>query len=659
MMKNFGCVGNSFFSYPGRRMSMKVPAPHNLRNPAGCFSSRRKHKEVVLRFIQNDYGNRFGSRIVRGCATVVAGIVAVTTMMAGGLVTAAYAEPVRNNAMETETRADSKHFMVYYRAWRDITMKGVNTDLPDDNWISMYDIPYGIDVVNVFSYVPSGQEEQAQPFYDKLKAEYAPYLHGRGIKLVRGLDYRSVMVDGFKKWISEQNKTVETASDADYDAYADHVIATYMTSIGLDGLDIDMETRPDNADVAISDKVITSLSKRIGPKSSNPQGTMFLYDTNGSYTKPFENVAGCFDYVAYQQYGSDSKRTASASSDYAPYVDPGKFVPGLTFPEEGDMNNRWYDATEPYLDSHIYDVASYSYQNNLGGMFLYALDRDGRTYSDDDLNHIKPSNLIWTKTAIAESQGMALESAKSAAKHFLNRMQYLKEVPSDIRQSVDDGTTLYDVNKAVLGGSWNKGFSNTYDPTLELSLTKIDSSALETGIAKADGLLADSGLSQELTAQLQKSRDDAVSGLTGKSYTAKDVEGWRADLQTAIDAIPLKPDLTTLQGLADKVGALKESDYTADSWKQLSDALQSANVVLADGNATQQQVDDASNKLRDAIGALKNNEPKKDDPGKEEPKKGERLSDTGSTVVGVFALAVLMAVAGVGVSWLNRRRSLQ
>lgn len=50
----------------------------------------------------------------------------------------------------------NKHFMVYYRAWRDVTMKGVNTDLPDDNWIFMYDIPYGIDVVNVFSYVPSG-----------------------------------------------------------------------------------------------------------------------------------------------------------------------------------------------------------------------------------------------------------------------------------------------------------------------------------------------------------------------------------------------------------------------------------------------------------------------------------------------------------------------
>ena len=33
----------------------------------------------------------------------------------------------------------------------------------------MHDIPYGIDIVNVFSYVPKGQEALAQPFYDTLK----------------------------------------------------------------------------------------------------------------------------------------------------------------------------------------------------------------------------------------------------------------------------------------------------------------------------------------------------------------------------------------------------------------------------------------------------------------------------------------------------------
>lgn len=49
-----------------------------------------------------------------------------------------------------EEQMTNKNFLVYYRAWRDVEMKGVNTSLPDENWISMSDIPYGINIVNVF-----------------------------------------------------------------------------------------------------------------------------------------------------------------------------------------------------------------------------------------------------------------------------------------------------------------------------------------------------------------------------------------------------------------------------------------------------------------------------------------------------------------------------
>ena len=480
-------------------------------------------------------GSEGRSSIGRRLAAVAAGVVATALMLGCSLAmgTVANAQEGDSPVAASQEGNGNKHFMVYYRAWRDVTMKGVNTDLPDDNWISMYDIPYGIDVVNVFSYVPSGQEAAAQPFYDKLKSDYAPYLHARGIKLVRGLDYSGVMVDGFKTWIAQQGKNVDSATESDYDAYADHVIETYMTSVGLDGLDIDMETFPDAAQVAISDQVITALAKRIGPKSDNPEGTMFLYDTNGSYTAPFANVADCFDYVAYQQYGSDSNRTAKAAATYEQFIDSAKFVPGLTFPEEGDINNRWNDATEPYLDSHFYDVASYSYEHNLGGMFVYALDRDGRTYSDDDLTHIKPSNLIWTKTAIAQSQGMSLENAKQAASHFLDRMSYTKDVPAETLQAVAAATNLYEVNKAVLGADWNDGYSNTYDPTLELSLTSIDTTVLTNAIDKADALLADGVTDADI---LTEARNAVVAGLAGKAYTEADVASWTASLNTAITA---------------------------------------------------------------------------------------------------------------------------
>lgn len=562
-----------------------------------------------MRFAQGS-GER--SPIRQRLVAAAAGVMAAALVIGGALATstATYADEGGTPATAVVEQGAKKHFMVYYRAWRDVTMKGVNTDLPDDNWISMYDIPYGVDVVNVFSYVPQGQEAAAQPFYDKLKSDYAPYLHSRGIKLVRGLDYNGVMVKGFRTWIAEQGKTVEGATETDYDAYADHVIETYMTSVGLDGLDIDMETYPDEADVAISDRVITSLAKRIGPKSSDPDGTMFLYDTNGSYTAPFENVADCFDYVAYQQYGSDSTRTARAAATYEQFIDSTKFVPGLTFPEEGDMNNRWHDATEPYLDSHFYDVASYSYQNNLGGMFVYALDRDGRTYSDDDLTHIKPSNLIWTKTAIAESQGMTLENAKKAASHFLDRMAYAQNVPTETRQAIVDATNLYEVNKAVLGGDWNQGFSNTYDPTLELSLTAIDTAPLTDAIAKADELIASGKVQGDLLEAVRTAKDTAVAGLTGKLYTADEAGVWTDALSAAIKAAtPTDPDPETKPEpeQPDKEEAKPDSGSKPSAGKD--DATQSGS-----------------------------------------------LSDTGSPVVGAAIVAVMLVLAGVSALAVRRRR---
>ena len=483
-----------------------------------------------------------GTTVKRRIAAIAAGI-ATAAMALGGVVApsaTAYADEFAAADVSSVTNPDGRHFMVYYRAWRDVTMKGVNTDLPDENWISMYDIPYGVDVVNVFSYVPAGQEEQAQPFYDKLKAEYAPYLHSRGIKLVRGINYEQVTVEGFRDYMADLGKSVDDATDADYDAYAFEIIGEYMTSVGLDGLDIDMETYPTDADVAISDNVIRALSKHIGPKSDNPDGTMFLYDTNGSNTKPFANVADCFDYVAYQQYGSNAERTDNAFGDYAPHIGS-EFVPGLTFPEEGDMNNRWYDASEPYEESNFYQVASYVNEHKLGGMFVYALDRDGRNY-EEDLTRIVPSNLLWTKTAIAESQGMPLDRAKAAANHYIDRMSLRQSTVRDAavsadaaRAAVEQSTNLYEVNKAVLGGDYDEGFSNTYDPTLEAGLLDIDTAELEELITEAGTVLEADATSADIKAAVRAARDAAIDGLTGKTYTAEQVESWAAGIKAALE----------------------------------------------------------------------------------------------------------------------------
>ncbi|WP_083487347.1 SLAP domain-containing protein [Schleiferilactobacillus perolens] len=353
--------------------------------------------------------------------------------------------------------AQEPQFMVYYRAWRDKTMAGVNTSLPDKNTIAMTDLPTGIDIVNVFSYVPAGQEKQAQLFFDTLKSTYVPQMHARGVKLVRALDYGTLLK------ITE--KYGNDPTPAQFDAYAKDLLQDLSGQWGLDGLDIDMETKPTAAQVKISDGVVNALAKYIGPKSGNAS-TRFIYDTNGSNVDPFKNVKDAFNLLGYQQYGSDSKRTAKAVADYQNVGFPkNQFLAGLTFPEEQDENNRWYDTDPIYTNSHIYDIAKYVRENQLAGMFLYAVDRDGRNYKED-LNRIVPTSFAWTKAAIEEVKGISVTEAKAIANFYLaqNKSKWTADQVKTAQDTINKGTNIYDVNKAFLNDDYTLALSPTFDP---------------------------------------------------------------------------------------------------------------------------------------------------------------------------------------------------
>ncbi|WVT90918.1 endoglycosidase [Enterococcus durans] len=368
---------------------------------------------------------------------------------------------VFSTKVSAQVQSGSPKMMVYYRAWRDKEMKGVNTSLTDENWLSMEDIPYGIDIVNIFSYVPEGQEVAAAPFFKKLKESYVPTLHARGVKLTKAIDYSVLLKIPY-------SGTFPT--EQEFDAYANQLLDEHVRAYGIDGLDIDMETFPSQADIALSDGVIRALARYIGPSANN--NTVFVYDTNGSNTGPLQNVAEHFTYLGYQQYGSDAGRTAKAINDYEKLIPKERFMPGLSFPEEQD-HNRWYDTGEPYEQSNLYKVAKYTADNHLYGLFLYALDRDGRTYNDHDLNHVIPSNFLWTKTAILEAKGFTLEQAKKIANHHWKRIGNNDLNQAVVEEKINQAKSIYEVNKVLLGSSGHfgtDGVSTEYDPIYEWSL---------------------------------------------------------------------------------------------------------------------------------------------------------------------------------------------
>ena len=85
------------------------------------------------------------------------------------------------------------------------------------------------------------------------------------------------------------------------------------------------------------------------------------------------------------------------------------------------------------------------------------------------------------------------------------------------------------------------------------------------------------------TAEVIATAANGVSGKVTIEVTEKD-----------IPVEPDKADKSDLQELVDKYSELKEKDYTADSWKGYQEAMDTAKKVLADEDATQEEVDAAS-----------------------------------------------------------------
>ncbi|MBC2316615.1 LPXTG cell wall anchor domain-containing protein [Listeria booriae] len=446
-----------------------------------------------------------------------------------------FALPSRAVQAEEST---NKNFMIYYRAWRDVEMKGVNTSLPDENWISMSDIPYGINIVNVFSYVPPGQEELAKPFFDKLKAEYEPELHARGVKLIRGFDYSKLLAIPYAG---------DFPTEQEFDSYAKALLDELMIPWGLDGLDIDMEAHPTADEVKISDGVVKALSKYIGPKANN--GTLFLYDTNAQNMNPFKNVSDSFDLLAYQQYGNGPSRTEMAANAYAPYLPKSQFLPGLTFPEEQDRN-RWYDTRLPYEDSNIYQVAKHVRENDLAGMFLYAFDRDGKTYNEPDINSVSPSNLLWTKTAILEVNGYSVDTAKALAKHHLQRIKYSRNLTSEqvteVESAIDKATNLYEANVAILGANFETALNPSYDPILEQKLTSIYLTSAFSALDEANAILSKVKTNSADIEALKNTKEALENLIGGKKYSESEVNQAVEELLNSIAAVP-KPVTVSYQ----------------------------------------------------------------------------------------------------------------
>lgn len=221
------------------------------------------------------------------------------------------------------------------------------------------------------------------------------------------------------------------------------------------------------------------------------------------------------------------------------------------------------------------------------------------------------------KTATRNADGTFSFSAKEAGTGSGIEGQELKTAPS----AEEAGLTVKEANgsygeflRVDLTGNYGDlganmqsvkwtyyGDDSTYTNAKATYGTKF---AADNWMHKAMGIQL--GLTDSYRCQLPKGTDG-----TGKWKITVYAMGYADTVfeVNATDANIVKPeageaDTTALKAAVEKAEALKEADYTADSWKAMQLELQEAKDLLAKEKPTQAEVDEATTHLNAAVEAL-------------------------------------------------------
>lgn len=138
----------------------------------------------------------------------------------------------------------------------------------------------------------------------------------------------------------------------------------------------------------------------------------------------------------------------------------------------------------------------------------------------------------------------------------------------------------------------------------------VDTTELQKNVGIAESLTASDYTAESWTA-LQEPLENGKAVLADADATQEEVDAAAAALKAAVDALelaqpaPSAVDTAKLQKNVGIVEGLTPSGYTAESWDALEKALENAKAVLADPDATQEEVDAANAALEAALGGLK------------------------------------------------------
>lgn len=291
--------------------------------------------------------------------------------------------------------------------------------------------------------------------------------------------------------------------------------------------------------------------------------------------------------------------------------------------EDGSLNGRLLDKDGNVLPTKIYTIKS---QNEFGAnVFKYVvreLDNQGR-----EIVYVNNKEIDLDKLEAAGFH-YAIDDSTGTFSLYNSQWQWMDGWNEWVEK---DYTRTTPLSKAVKGNGWARTFLVTYNNGKAV-YGQAPSNSDEYGkfikLITKDNVkqLGDDDLDlDELKALVNNKKDESL--YTADSYkaylavynssakvlsneglkyaTQKEVDEAFKELKEAEAKLVAKVNKDELNKLYTDKKDLKETDYTADSWKAFSDALVNAKAILAKEDASQEEVNQALAALQNAITGLK------------------------------------------------------
>ena len=177
---------------------------------------------------------------------------------------------------------------------------------------------------------------------------------------------------------------------------------------------------------------------------------------------------------------------------------------------------------------------------------------------------------------------------------FINELTTLKEQLNDI-------TSSREVLDIVVKADYIES------QLIKAEITDTNKTALKIAIDIAS-LISEESLENVIPVivdEFKAALSEANEVYNNTSVTQKEVNNAFDRLANAMQKLEFyKGNKTKLIEAIEEANSKQEEDYTANSWKALQEALQEANKILADENVMQKEVDEATNKLQEALDNL-------------------------------------------------------